>query len=260
VDQGRILGYNTTSGGSQHLNLVPVFAAGTETVEFNYIAPVQAWGAYFTGVGTVPATSVHVRFDDGSAQSFQVPGDPSGGVSFFGFSNPGKIITQVKVEEDLTGDPQTTRDIFSIDDIRISFAKGGFVTGGGWIDSPAGAYKPELSLAGRASFGFVSKYKKGAQTPSGQTEFQFQTGDLNFHSSSYDWLLVTGEGDKAQFKGTGTINGEGTFKFMVWAGDDDPDTFRIRIWVEDPLGVETAVYDNAVGQPIAGGSIVIHKK
>ena len=34
----------------------------------------------------------------------------------------------------------------------------GFVTGGGWIDSPEGAYIPDPSLTGKANFGFVSKY------------------------------------------------------------------------------------------------------
>jgi hypothetical protein len=43
--------------------------------------------------------------------------------------------------------------------------EGGFVTGGGWIDSPAGAYAPDPSLAGKATFGFVSKY--GAYRPDG---------------------------------------------------------------------------------------------
>jgi hypothetical protein len=38
---------------------------------------------------------------------------------------------------------------------------------------------------GKGTFGFVSKYKKGATVPTGQTEFMFQAGDLNFHSSSY---------------------------------------------------------------------------
>jgi len=35
---------------------------------------------------------------------------------------------------------------------------GGFVTGGGWINSLPGAYLPDPSLAGKATFGFVSKY------------------------------------------------------------------------------------------------------
>jgi hypothetical protein len=134
---------------------------------------------------------------------------------------------------------------------------GGFVTGGGWIDSPTGAYMADASLAGRANFGFVSKYKKGATVPTGQTEFVFHTGDLNFHSSSYDWLVVTGS-DYARFKGTGTINGSGDYKFMLWAGDGEPDTFRIKIWEE--IGeIEMPVYDNGFDQPIGGGSIIVHK-
>jgi hypothetical protein len=135
----------------------------------------------------------------------------------------------------------------------------GFVTGGGWIDSPEGAYVPDPTLTGRANFGFVSKYKKGATEPTGQTEFQFQTADLNFHSDSYEWLVVTGS-NYARFKGEGTINAEGYYKFMIWTGDNEPDTFRIKIWTEDDAGVETVVYDNGFDQAIGGGSIVIHEK
>lgn len=36
---------------------------------------------------------------------------------------------------------------------------GGFVTGGGWITSPAGAYAANPALTGKATFGFESKYK-----------------------------------------------------------------------------------------------------
>jgi hypothetical protein len=142
---------------------------------------------------------------------------------------------------------------------------GGFVTGGGWIDSPQGAYKPDPSVAGKATFGFVSKYKRGASTPTGNTEFQFKAADLNFHSNSYQWLVVTQGGSRAQFKGEGTINGASDlngapYKFMLWAGDGDPDTFRIRIWWEDAGGSETDVYDNGFDQAIGGGSIVVHTK
>lgn len=117
-------------------------------------------------------------------------------------------------------------------------------------------------IIGKANFGFVSKYKKGVDVPTGRTEFQFHVADLNFHSDNYDWLLVTGGGDTARFKGEGTINGANDengnpYKFMIWA-KDDPDTFRIRIWSEDDFGVETDVYDNGFDQAISGGSIIIH--
>ncbi len=124
--------------------------------------------------------------------------------------------------------------------------EGGFVTGGGWIWSEAGWCQLDdvcANAEGKANFGFVSKYKKGATEPTGNTEFNFSAGGLNFHSSSYEWLVVTG-GNYAKFKGSGTINGEGDYKFMLWAGDDDPDTFRIRIWEEDEFGNETEIYDN----------------
>lgn len=70
--------------------------------------------------------------------------------------------------------------------------EGGFVTGGGWINSPAGAFPAHPSLAGRANFGFVSKYQKGASVSVGEAEFQLKVGNLNFHSTSYNWLVVSG--------------------------------------------------------------------
>ncbi|PVX23992.1 MAG: hypothetical protein CW691_08925 [Candidatus Bathyarchaeum sp.] len=143
---------------------------------------------------------------------------------------------------------------------------GGFVTGGGWIDSPEGAYSVDPSLSGRATFGFVSKYKKGATVPTGNTEFIFHTAGLNFHSSSYDWLVIAGA--KAKYKGVGAINGEGEYKFMITATDGDltgsDDTFRMKIWTEDEYGVEHVIYDNQIGDitegtALSSGNIVVHK-
>ncbi len=71
-------------------------------------------------------------------------------------------------------------------------------------------------------------------------------------------LVVTGN-DTAKFKGSGTINGTGNYKFQIWAQDDNPDdTFRIKIWEEDGSGNETVKYDNGSDQPIGGGSIKVH--
>lgn len=100
---------------------------------------------------------------------------------------------------------------------------GGFVTGAGWIYSAAGAcqYTPVCSDAvGKANFGFVSRYKKGAALPTGSTEFNFSAGGLNFHSETYDWLVINMNGTNAQYKGSGTVNsnlgpaGE-AYQFMI---------------------------------------------
>lgn len=146
----------------------------------------------------------------------------------------------------------------------------GFVTGGGWITSAPGSYVADPSLSGKATFGFVSKYKKGASVPTGETEFQFHAGSFNFHSDAYQWLVVSGP--RAQYKGTGTVNGATGYSFLLSATDGQvsggggTDKFRIKVW-DTTSG--TVVYDNVLGEPdallsanpqvIGGGSIVIHK-
>ncbi|RTY89808.1 T9SS type A sorting domain-containing protein, partial [Flavobacterium sp. GSN2] len=146
---------------------------------------------------------------------------------------------------------------------------GGFVTGGGWINSPAGAYVANATLVGKANFGFVSKYKKGSNVPEGNTEFQFQAGNLNFASSAYDLGSLVVAGSQAIYKGVGTINGTGQYGFMVSAvdgqvnGGGNIDKFRIKIWNKITGAM---VYDNNLGMDdngvpttvLGGGSIVIH--
>jgi trimeric autotransporter adhesin len=152
----------------------------------------------------------------------------------------------------------------------------GFVTGGGWINSPVGAYTQNPALTGKATFGFVSKYQKGATVPTGNTEFQFQVANFNFHSISYQWMVVSGS--LAQYKGSGTVNGSGNYNFLLTAldgslaGGGTLDGFRMKI--TDPA-TNTVVYDNLVSSDdtmqakntealgdkgVGGGSIMIHSK
>ncbi|MCP9236245.1 thrombospondin type 3 repeat-containing protein [Lewinella sp. JB7] len=143
----------------------------------------------------------------------------------------------------------------------------GFVTGGGWIHSPAGAYTPDPNLEGKANFGFVAKYKKGQSTPDGNTNFHLNAADFRFKSTAYDWLVVSG--NRAKFKGIGEVNGEAGYAFMITGIDGDmnkageADKFRIKIWSLNGGGV---VYDNQMGSSdteyasteLGGGTIQIH--
>ncbi|SFF82415.1 Por secretion system C-terminal sorting domain-containing protein [Pontibacter chinhatensis] len=148
---------------------------------------------------------------------------------------------------------------------------GGFVTGGGWINSPKDALAADLNATGKANFGFVAKYKKGKNEVDGNTEFQFQNGNINFKSSSHTAATLVISGAKATYKGKGFINGGGMeYDFMVVATDGDInggggyDKFRIKIWNGGDV-----VYDNARGAAenaelgdaakLGGGSIVIHE-
>src|SRR5215471_9386298 len=145
----------------------------------------------------------------------------------------------------------------------------GFVTGGGWITSPAGAYAANPAFTGKADLQFDSKYENVATIPAGKTIFSLEGATFEFHSTAYEWLVVTGA--RAEFKGSGTLNGGGNYGFIATvidadiAGGGKSDKFRIRIW--DKNNNNAIVYDNQSGAPdtgdastpLGGGNIVIHK-
>jgi hypothetical protein len=123
-----------------------------------------------------------------------------------------------------------------------------------------------MRVGGKANFGFVSKYQKGATVPTGKTGFHFQAGNLDFKSTAYDWLIIAGA--KAQYKGVGMVNGMSGYGFMLTAvdgqlkGGGGADKLRIKIW-EIASGI--TVYDNQPGAPddatptsiVSGGAVVI---
>jgi hypothetical protein len=160
------------------------------------------------------------------------------------FSAPGVYTVSVSVTDASGATVTTTSSSYAV----VYDAGAGFVTGGGWVNVAAGSYAANPSLTGRANVGFVSKYLKGASVPTGQTEFQFQAGSLNFHSTSYEWLVVAGF--RAQYKGVGTINHQSGYGFMLTAIDGKlegtrQDRFRIKIW---ELNGGAIVFDNQMGE------------
>ena len=83
-------------------------------------------------------------------------------------------------------------------------------------------------------------------------------------------IAVVVAGAKAQFKGSGAINGVGEYGFLLTATDGQvnggggADKFRIKIWDQ---ATSQIIYDNQMGADdaadpatdIGGGAIVIHK-
>jgi hypothetical protein len=219
--------------------------------------------AHFTDPDNGPWTYM-INWDDGTSNS--TGSLTTSGQSFQAnhtFTNTGVYTINVCVKDSVGANGCAQVWIVVYD------PSGGFVTGGGWINVGAGSYAADPALTGRANFGFNSQYKKNANIPTGETEFNFQVGNFNFHSTAYSWLVVSGY--KAQYKGTGTVNGVSGYDFTLTAYDGDitggggVDRFRIRITKTNGGNV----FDNRNGQPtdmdvadpqaIAGGSIVIHK-
>jgi hypothetical protein len=207
-------------------------------------------------------TTANWNWGDGETDPGVIGGDPLQITGSYTYLAPGVYTVQLDVTEDSTLWSDNYRYVVVYDPL------GGFVTGGGWIHSPTDAYVLEPTLSGKATFGFVSKYKKGTNVPVGNTEFQFHAANFSFRSTEYDWLVIAGA--RAMFKGTGVIDGAGNYGFMLTAidgalpGGGGEDKFRIKIW---DLATDAMVYDNQMDASddadlttvIGGGSIVIHK-
>jgi PKD repeat protein len=220
--------------------------------------PVQVL-ANFADPGALDTHVATIDWGDGTLEGATVSESAGSGeaAGTHAYAEPGVHTIMVVVTDDDSGSTQHGFEFAVVFD-----PDGGFVTGGGWIDSPPGAHRGDPNATGRATFGFVSRYANGANVPSGRTRFGFRAGDLDFQSSSYDWLVVNQGGTAAQFKGSGSVNGMSAptgepYRFMIWAVDDNPDTVRVRIWYED--AGEVVIYDNGVEQTVGGGSVSVHQ-
>ena len=254
-------------------NAVPVVSITTPVTGTLYtLNGTVNVSASFTDAGKYdnPHTCT-INWDDGTAAETRTVSETAGSGTGTcegsrSFSKPGvyTIVVTITDKDGGIGTAQTMAVFYD--------PNAGFVTGGGWINSPVYPALPYMQTAGKANFGFVSKYQKGQSAPDGNTEFQFKEGNFNFHSTDYQWLVIAGP--KAQFKGTGTVNGSGNYGFMLTATDGSMpggggvDKFRIKVWDINNGGA--IVYDNAYGssddidaanpQALSGGSIVIHSK
>jgi PKD domain len=211
----------------------------------------------FTDPGTLDSHTATWNWGDGSSSAGTVSeSGGSGSVTGSHTYTAAGVYTVTVTVSDADGASSSSQFQFVV----VFDASAGFVTGGGWINSPTGAYVANPSATGKANFGFVSKYQKGANVPTGTTQFQFHEAWLDFHSTAYQWLVIAGN-CRAQFKGTGTINGSGSYTFLLTAVDGErcsnpgPDTFRIQI-TDNATG--TTVYDNGTDEAIGGGDIQVH--
>jgi PKD repeat protein len=223
--------------------------------------PVELIGT-FTYPGAYHTYTATFDWGDGEISTVPiVPGDSLVSDSHI-YSTPGVYSVTLTV---VYGSVEVDSMVFRY--VVVYSPDGGFITGGGWFTSSEGAFPANPSLTGKATFGFVAKYKKGTAIPTGTTTFTLHVAGLTFHSTEYDWLVVAGA--RAQFKGVGRINGTGDYGFLVTAidgalnGGGDVDKFRIKIWdiltgiiiYDNQLGVED---DGPLATAIEGGNIVIH--
>src|SRR5262249_2772345 len=110
------LGDNTTPGGARLLGVLPVVDVGTATLRFSSDEPIQAFGAYLTGLESGINQNLRILFDDGTSRDLEVPENLGGGVQFFGFTDSGASISQVSLQ---VRGVVFFREIFGVDDVRF---------------------------------------------------------------------------------------------------------------------------------------------
>ncbi|NJB84422.1 hypothetical protein GGR26_000167 [Lewinella marina] len=227
------------------------------------ISEAVSISANFTDVDDEDGHSADIDWGDGTVSTGLVNQNTNSVSGSHQFSAAGVYTVSVTVT-DACGEQDV---LVSATYVVIYDPSAGFVTGGGWIWSPAGAYASDASLEGKANFGFVAKYKKGQSVPDGNTTFHLNAADFKFKSTDYQWLTIAGP--NAKFKGSGQVNGAGDYGFMLTGVDGDvnggggEDKFRIKIWDK---ATSQVVYDNQMGADdtgyattvLGGGSIVIH--
>jgi probable HAF family extracellular repeat protein len=176
----------------------------------------------------------------------------------------------------LTVTDNTGRSSTAARDVVVYDPSAATVAGTGWFVSPQGAYGKNKVHAGRAAFSFVSRVTNDPTPRQRDMTLRFNVASLHFQSASYDSLSVAGT--RAQYQGSGTVNGTGNYKFLMTVVDGSGDKsagqsrLRMKIWhIDARTNAEVVDYDNQVrtsagslaaaseGSVIAAGSIAIRK-
>lgn len=237
------------------LNVAPVITS-TSSVAGPHDIGMSLDAAFdFTDAGVLDTHTAQFDWGDGSSTAGAVTEtDGSGGATgSHVYGAPGSYVVTVTVwDDDGASDTAVLGEVFVFD-------PDDFVTGGGWVSSPAGAWVDRPDNTGKATFGFVVRYDK-SWAVRGSLEFQIHKG-LNLHATSFDYLLISD--GVAVFEGSGKVNGESGYSFRVVASDErytgDPsDLFWIEITGPGGLVYGGAAYP--AGLPIKGKGIQVHDR
>ncbi|HEX6684651.1 MAG TPA: PKD domain-containing protein [Candidatus Limnocylindrales bacterium] len=222
------------------------------------------FGVRFEDPGSNDTQTCDVDWDDGQVSTFVTLGRFCEGTHTF--AHPGMYTIKPAITDDDGAVSEPTSVLAIVYD-----PEGGFVTEGGFIDSPAGALVAAPSAQGRLTIEFNPKYRPGEPGPTvggGKVAASLHGAAFTLDSTALEWLVVAPSG-KVAVKGVGTVNGQSGYGFVTY-GFNAPDKVRLVVW---PLSAgsypqQTLVYDNrepadydldlSDPQPLAGGSLRIH--
>jgi FtsP/CotA-like multicopper oxidase with cupredoxin domain len=216
--------------------------------------------ASITDPGSNDTLTCNFNWDGGGPPS-SAPGMGGSCSKINTFTQSGVYTTKVTAVDDDGGSDEETLVI-------VVYDPNSKVLGAGTIQSPPGAYPANPSAHGPALFVVSARYPHGASVPVGEATFKVLLSGFEFRATSFEWLAVTGR--TAQIKGTGTVGGQGGYRFLLTVKDGKVllgllgGKLRLKVWDAS----DTVVYDNAPGspddldvanpRPISLGTIAVH--
>lgn len=240
-------------------NLTPTVGAITAPTDPVQVNTAVTASASFTDIGVLDTHTAVWNWGDGITSGTVTESNGSGSVSDNHTYTAAGVYTITLTVTDKDGGIRSS----TFEYVVVYDPSAGFVTGAGTITSPQGAYTSNTSATGELKFGIQGKYNNNT-TPTGKTKLDFKTANFSFDSTSYQWLVING--NKAQLKGTGTINGSGNYTILVTAldGTQTGGVDKIRIKITDSSN--NVIYDNQAGDPnsadpttaITKGSLKVH--
>jgi hypothetical protein len=228
-------------------NVAPTLGAITI---ITYLVPVNTAinaSATFTEPGSLDTHTAQWNWDDATPLSGGniSPARGNGIASAsHSYSLPGVYVPKLTVIDN--SGAASNQSIFEF--VVVYDPTAGFATGSGSINA-LGAYLANPTATYSGKLGFNTKYKKDGKLES-ETEFELTGVKFHFHSNNAQWLVVNGA--KAEFQGTGTVEGSSHhYGFTVTVVDGQStggggiDKVRLSIWDMD--NGNAMVYDTQAG-------------
>jgi hypothetical protein len=165
---------------------------------------------------------------------------------------------------------------YSYTSIAVSSPRSGSMSGGGWFNSPRGAYVNDQSTSGKVTFALHASNVNRNRIPNGYVVFNFHEAKLKFRSTELERFRL--EDDAASVSAVGRLNGDRGYQILVSVAKGDRERNYIgnenhassidliRVKMLDPNG--NVIYDTQPGSPddalattlVKEGSVVLKEE